>query len=94
MTYWEALEYYFTPNEEGEAPIERIAKQYGFDKNDIVIEEKGTKFILTNTQNQKNNVENKNMTIIDLGECETELRKVYNISGNIYILRVDKELRD
>ena len=63
------------------------------DKNDIAIEEKGTKFILTNTQNQKNNVENKNMTIIDLGECETELRKVYNISWNIYILRVDKELK-
>ena len=61
------------------------------DKNDIVIEEKGTKFILTNTENQKNNKENKNMTIIDLGECETELRKEYKLSGNIYILKVDKE---
>ena len=32
----EAAKYFFTTDEKGEAPIERIAKQYGFDKNDIV----------------------------------------------------------
>ena len=32
----EAAKYFFTPNGKGEAPIERIAKQYGFDKNDII----------------------------------------------------------
>jgi len=32
----EAAKYFFTTDEKGEAPIERIAKQYGFDKQDIV----------------------------------------------------------
>ena len=32
----EAAKYFFTTDEKGEAPIERIAKQYGFDKNDII----------------------------------------------------------
>ena len=31
------------------------------------------------------------MTIINLNQCEIELRKKYNISGNIYILKVEKE---
>ena len=58
---------------------------------DIIIEENGTKFIVTTTDNQKDNIGNKNMTIINLNRCETELRKKYNISGNIYILKVEKE---
>ena len=58
---------------------------------DIIIEEKGTKFIITTTDNQKNNIENKNMTIIKLNQCEIELRQKFNISGNIYILKVEKE---
>ena len=32
----EAAKYFFTTDEKGEAPIERISKQYGFDKQDIV----------------------------------------------------------
>ena len=32
----EAAKYFFTPNGKGEAPIERIAKQYGFDKQDVI----------------------------------------------------------
>ena len=32
----EAAKYFFTTDEKGEAPIERSAKQYGFDKQDIV----------------------------------------------------------
>ena len=41
---------------------------------------------LTNSENQKNN--NNNMTSIDLGECEIELRKYYNISNDkkLYIV--------
>ena len=46
---------------------------------------------LTNSENQKNN--NNNMTSIDLGECEIELRKYYNISNDkkLYIKKIDVE---
>ena len=37
------------------------------------------KIVLTTTDNQKNN-NNKNMTSIDLGDCEKLLRDFYNIS--------------
>ena len=42
------------------------------------------------TKNQKNNI-NKNMTTIDLGECEILLRKFYNISDNepLYMKKID-----
>ena len=45
---------------------------------------------LTTSDNQKNNTNN-NMTSIDLGECEIELRKYYNISNNkkLYIKKID-----
>ena len=44
----------------------------------------------TTTENQKNNLNN-NMTLIDLGECETSLRNYYNISINesIYMKKID-----
>ena len=47
-------------------------------------------FMLTTTFNQKNN-EYYNTSVVDLGECETKIRKVYNISKNdsIYILKID-----
>ena len=42
---------------------------------------------LTTLQYQKNNIDTINMTIVDLNECEIELRKFYNLSNNsiIYI---------
>ena len=42
------------------------------------------------SQNQRNNI-NSNMTTIDLGECETLLRREYNISFNqtLYIKKID-----
>ena len=60
--------------------------------NDIVIEEEGTKFVLTSASNQKNNINNKNTTNINLGECETKLRNKYNITKDLYILKIDKEI--
>ena len=46
---------------------------------------------LTTSSNQKNNINNTNTTIIDLGECETLLRKEYNIPDDemIYIKKID-----
>ena len=46
---------------------------------------------ITTTENLKNNRENNNMTLIDLGECETELRKFYNISNDklLYLKKID-----
>ena len=39
---------------------------------------------LTTTQSQKNKTNDKknNMTILDLGDCEKDLREFYNISDN------------
>ena len=44
----------------------------------------------TTSDNQKNNI-NKNMTKIDLGECETLLRNHYNLSSNetLYMKKLD-----
>ena len=59
--------------------------------NDIEVETKNSLITMTNTHNQKNNIY-KNKTTVDLGECETELIKNYNISENasLYILKIDK----
>ena len=40
------------------------------------------------TESQKNN-SNPNMSIIDLGECENELNKIYNITEPLLILKID-----
>ena len=60
---------------------------------DLIIEEeeKGIKYILTSLENQNKNIENDNMTIVNLGDCEKELRKKYGISGDIFMLKVEKE---
>ena len=51
------------------------------DGEDQVIETEKMTVILTTSQNQKSNINN-NMTTIDLGECETLLRKFHKISEN------------
>ena len=61
------------------------------EEGDIVIEEKGIKYTITSTENQKDGEKNKNSTTINLGECETKLKEHYNIPFNksLYILKVD-----
>ena len=60
------------------------------DGKDIILENNNLKIILTTSDNQKNN-KNNNITSIDLGDCEKELRKYYNISYNkkIYMMKID-----
>ena len=57
---------------------------------DIVIQGKETSFTITTTENQKNS-ENKNVSTINLGECETKLKNHYNISQNksLFIFKVE-----
>ena len=58
-------------------------------KDDIIQDNKLT-ITLTTSDNQKKN-ENNNMTTIDLGDCEYELRLAYNISkdNKIYMKKID-----
>ena len=60
------------------------------DKNDYIIKEDDVIFQITTTENQNNNEYN-NVSTIGLGECENELKRVYNISKNdsLIILKID-----
>ena len=60
--------------------------------NDIILEEIDLKIIITSVNNQVNNLENKNITNIHLRQCENELRDKYKIKGDIYILKIEKEI--
>ena len=60
---------------------------------DIIITEEDIIITLTTNENQKNNINNSNVTIINLGECETELKEVYGLTGSIYILKIDKIIK-
>ena len=46
---------------------------------------------LTTTDNQKNNIDNNNMTTIDFEECENILRRVYNIpdDNKLFMKKID-----
>ena len=57
---------------------------------DISIEEDNIKYTVTTSDNQ-NSFENNNISSIKLGECETKLKKHYNISDNetLLIFKVD-----
>ena len=48
------------------------------------------KIILSTTENHRKNMK-KNLTAVDLGDCENELRNKYNISDNklIYMKKID-----
>ena len=91
MTKEEEVEYY-------ENVIEIIEKGFtdnydttNMDKGkDEVIETQKMTITFTTTQNQKSNI-NKNMSTIDLGECETLIRNYYNISINetLYMKKID-----
>ena len=78
--------------------IEKYFTSDNYDTSDIdkgedqIIQTEKMVVTLTSTQNQKsNNNTNKNMTSLDLGNCETELRNYYNISDNetLYIKKTD-----
>ena len=58
--------------------------------NDIEIKQDNLVIALTTTETQKNN-EYIKKTVINLGECEYKLKKVYNISINssLYILKIE-----
>ena len=57
---------------------------------DEIYEHDGITITLTTTKNQKNN-ENSNMTLINLGKCESLLRKKYSLSYDdiIYMKKID-----
>ena len=59
--------------------------------NNMEKKEENVIFTLTSSENQKDETKNKNKTTIDLGECESKLRKFYNISEDryLYILKLD-----
>ena len=60
-------------------------------KDQIIIAEKEKLIItITTVQNQRNNIYH-NMTRIDLGECENQLRNFYNLTYNetLYIKKID-----
>ena len=88
----EEIKYYDTVIEQ----IDEIFTSENYDTNDLdegkeeVIKTDKATFTLTTTDNQKNNTDEKT-TSIDLGECETELRKHYNISKDkkLYIQKID-----
>ena len=54
------------------------------------VTQKNILLTMTNTKNQKNN-EVKNVSTIDLGECEKKLKSFYHISNKsfLYILKMD-----
>ena len=60
------------------------------DGDDLQLKIMNISFSITSTGNQKKN-ENKNVTTINLGECENELKRLYGISKNdsIYIIKFD-----
>ena len=68
-----------------------------FDTSDIengqnsVVEFEDMKITLTTTKNQKDDINNLNMTTIDLGECENILRKEYKIPDDemIFMKKID-----
>ena len=57
---------------------------------DEIYQEETFSIAFTSSENQKNNL-NTNMTRIDLGQCEIELRKFYNLSDDkiLYMKKID-----
>ena len=58
---------------------------------DEVIQTEKMTITLTTTKNQRGNITSDNMTLLDLGDCEDELRNYYHISENetIYMRKID-----
>ena len=62
--------------------IENITKG---NKSDLIIKEKDISYQITTTENQNNNKYN-DISLIQLGECENILRRIYNISKSLSLL--------
>ena len=54
-------------------------------KGDIIKIEDNVQYQMTTSDNQKNNT-NKNMSTIDLGECEAKLKKIYDIDPSLPLI--------
>ena len=54
-------------------------------KKDIIKKEEDVLFQMTTTENQKNN-SNKNVSTIDLGDCEEKLKKAYGIDESLPLI--------
>ena len=54
-------------------------------KEDYTKEKEGVLFQITSSDNQKNN-SNKNISTIDLGDCEKELKRIYKINETLPLI--------
>ena len=63
--------------------------------NDLKLTQNDILITFTSTLNQKEEINNKNKTVINLGECETKLKNNYNIptSNPLYIFKLDKTIQ-
>ena len=75
--------------------LDNILKNITENKKDYVEEEKDMKIQLTTSESQKNN-SNKNISTIDLGQCEQKLRDIYVINETLplIILKIDYYSKD
>ena len=75
--------------------MDDILKNITENKEDFIQEEKDMKLQLTTSENQKNS-SNKNISTIDLGECENELKRIYKINDSLplIILKFDYYTKD
>ena len=75
--------------------MDDILKNVTENKEDYVQNEDNLKIQLTTSENQKNS-SNKNISSIDLGDCEDELKRVYHINETLQliILKIDYYTKD
>ena len=61
------------------------------EENDLLFTNDNITYTITTSSNQKNNSKYKNVSTIDLGDCEIKLKKGYNIPLNdsLFILKID-----
>ena len=62
--------------------IDKIIQENG---EDLTVIEEGVKYQISSSNNQ-NNKDYKNISNIKLGECETKLKTIYNITSNLSLL--------
>ena len=62
-----------------------IIKNVTQNKEDFTTEKDGVLYQITTSENQKNN-SNKNISTIDLGDCEKELKRIYQINESLPLI--------
>ena len=62
-----------------------VLKKVTQNKEDYTKEKEGVLFQITSSDNQKNN-SNKNISTIDLGDCEKELKRIYKINETLPLI--------